>query len=1056
MKRLIKFFSQGDSCMPLSPAGGKHMEKYQHFRDVLGSNRQALRQLAEMETLYYSGRSFTTADINFCYESLYGHVRSLIFSLNAMVEHRHAVLFDKAEEINGKVTALLRQQDATREKLHRVEALAALPENSLHSAGGKAVNLSIIARKTALRVPPGFVVTAFGFDHFLYENKLDQLILDELAGVSPGDAGLNEVSARLAARIRAAEIPADMMAQLSYHCDQVERDCGGGIHLAVRSSAVREDSEASFAGQYESLLNVERERLGEAYKEVLASSFSPRAVAYRHMAGIEVTETPMCVLCMAMIEPAVSGVLYTADPSSGDADEMHISAVLGLGEQLVSGDAAADTYIIDRRDGSIKWQEIVNKQSRLGMAVAGTEAQTVSWREAEAAALGAAEVAELFAAGLELERVFGGPQDIEWALDAKRRLFILQCRPLQVTNQISAPWPLPEGVNPLAIVGDAASHGVAAGSVYVVDHQENLAAIPNQVVLVTRTASPRYAEMMGRIRALISERGSTTCHLASVAREFGVPMAVNVANASSLLATGDLVTLFAQKETRLYPGVHELPEGSGANRKRILDSSVHHKMRSVLDHLSPLALTDPQAPDFMAENCQSLHDIVRFVHEQVVREMFSLSAAADNDSPCVKLVTHIPLTLYCIDLGGGLQPGLSTCDRVTAEHFTSCPIRALWRGFSHPGINWSGTVQFDSSSFLSRMAASATAELGSVPGGDSFALFGADYLNFSAKFGYHFATLDTLCGEDPDHNYLSMQFSGGGGSFYGKTLRLQFLGKVLSELGLEVQLQGDLLEATQQRFHREEMLETLDYLGRLLACSRLLDMVINNQQDVDRLASEFLQGNYNLLRFKEQEALADLYTHHGDWSMHDEGERVCCLADGSSTVNRFSSGVSGLIARTFGRSYLDLLDTVGANYSFPLAISKVGVCGNGPIAVEVKVLGGRIAQAGGLVFGLRDIGNYFVLRLSAMKQTAALYEFIDGKQRVRAEVKLPVPRAVWHRLSVTVADTQLTCTVNEMTVFNHVVEKPLHGHVGLWTKADAVTLFSSFSIGGKSQLLTKK
>lgn len=1053
MKRLIRLFSQGESCMPLSPVGGKHVEKYQHFRDVLSSNRQALRQLAEMETLYYSGRSFTTADINFYYENLYGHVRSLIFSLNAMAEQRYAALFDKAEEINGKVAALLQQQGPPRKKLQHVEALTALPENSLHSAGGKAVNLSIIARKTALRVPPGFVVTACGFDYFLRENKLDQLVLDELAGVSPGDAGLSEVSARLTARIRAAEIPADMMELLSHHCDQIEKECGGTIPLAVRSSAVREDSEASFAGQYESLLNVDRKCLGDAYKEVLASSFSPRAVAYRHMAGIEVTETPMCVLCMAMIESVASGVLYTADPSSGDADEMHISAVLGLGEQLVSGDAAADTYIVDRRDGSIKWQEIVNKQSRMGMAVAGTEVRTVSWQEARAAALEAEEIAELFAAGLELERVFGGPQDIEWALDGKRRLVILQCRPLQVTTQSSEPWPLPEKASPLAVVGDAASHGAAAGPVYVVDHQENLAAIPNQVVLVTRTASPRYAEVMGRIKALISERGSTTCHLASVAREFGVPMAINVPNATSLLATGDLVTLFAQKETHLYSGVYELPEGLVSNRKRILDSSVHHKMRSVLDHLSPLALTDTQSSDFVAESCQSLHDIVRFVHEQVVREMFSLSAAADNDTPCVKLVTHIPLTLYCIDLGGGLQPGLSTCDRVTADHFTSCPIRALWRGFSHPGINWSGTVQFDNSSFLSRMAASATAELGSSPGGDSFALFGADYLNFSAKFGYHFATLDTLCGEDPDHNYLSLQFSGGAGSFYGKTLRLQFLGKVLSELGLEVQLQGDLLEATLQRFHREEMLETLDHLGRLLACSRLLDMVINNQQDVDHLASEFLQGNYNLLRFKEQVALADLYTHHGDWSMRDQGGRVCCLADGSSTVNRFSSSVSGLIARTFGRSYLDLLDTLGAYYSFPLAISKVGVCGNGPVSLDVKVLGGKVDQSGGLAFGLRDIGNYFVLRISAMKQSAALYEFIDGKRRVKAEVKLPVPREVWHNLSVTVADTNITCTVNETFVCSHAVDKPLHGHVGLWTRADAVTLFCNFSVGGASQLL---
>ncbi|MFH1153337.1 MAG: hypothetical protein V1793_05935 [Pseudomonadota bacterium] len=89
-----------------------------------------------------------------------------------------------------------------------------------------------------------------------------------------------------------------------------------------------------------------------------------------------------------------------------------------------------------------------------------------------------------------------------------------------------------------------------------------------------------------------------------------------------------------------------------------------------------------------------------------------------------------------------------------------------------------------------RHAALATSEFGSEPGGDSYALIGTDCLNLSARFGYHFATLDTFCGEEPDHNYLSLQFSGGAGSGFGKTLHLQFLGRVLDGLGCQVSIQG--------------------------------------------------------------------------------------------------------------------------------------------------------------------------------------------------------------------------------------------------------------------------
>ncbi|MDK9708247.1 MAG: PEP-utilizing enzyme [Desulforhopalus sp.] len=1045
MKNLLNLFTRGERCTPLSGGSGVHIEKYRHFRDFLAGNRDALRLLSAMEMLYYSGKAFTAADIAFHYEGLYGHLQQLLRALNGLADQRYLALFDAATKINAAVRATLRPV-IYRLEIPAIVPLTELAQQAQATAGGKAANLAAIDRQTGLRVPAGFVVTASGYDRFLRYNGIDQLVLDELAGISPGDTGLAEVSDRLTRLILAAHVPDELATLLYAHYDAIERRTGPGLHLAMRSSAVREDSESSFAGQYRSVLGVSRRQLIAAYKEVVASSFSPHAISYRQMAGIDITETPMCVLGLAMVAAEASGVLYTSDPSGKAPETMQVNAVLGLGEQLVSGASAADTYILDRSTGELMEQRLADKVSRLDTAIEGTVEHRVERRESSRATLDREELAELTDIGRRLEQVFGGPQDIEWAINSRREISILQCRPLQVAARV-VDQPVEADAGALIVRGGiVASQGLAAGIASVAYDNQSLADIPDQALLVTKTASPRYAEVMGRIRGLVSESGTAMCHLASVAREFEVPMAAGVAGATQLIAAGELVTLLAQGEPAVYRGDFLKGRQAGTGKKRMINSAVHEKMRAVLDHLAPLHLTDPDAPGFLPENCTSLHDIIRLAHEQAVREMFSLSNLAEDQTAAVQLTTHLPLSLHLIDLGGGLSPGLSTCDTVRAEHFTSEPLKALWRGFSHPGINWRGSVQFDGGSLLSRLAAPATAEFGTAPGGNSYALVGSDYLNFSAKFGYHYATLDTLCGDDPDHNYLTLQFSGGAGSYSGKTLRIQFLGKILGGLGCVVSLQGDLLEASLSRHPRGEMLERLDIIGRLLASSRLLDMAITGQQDVDDLAEAFLRGDYDLLHHREASGLPGFHINTGTWQLTGEDGAVCCLADGSQLLSALSVNVAGLIGKTFGRKYQDMLDTLGAYYTFPLAVARMGACGDGEISLMVKPLRGVIDQAGGLAFGLRDSGNYFALRVNALEDNIILFEFLDNRRLERARVKTTVAPGTWYCLGATVNGKQITCLLDGKQVFSYLSARPVTGHIGLWSKADSVTLFKELLV----------
>jgi len=168
---------------------------------------------------------------------------------------------------------------------------------------------------------------------------------------------------------------------------------------------------------------------------------------------------------------------------------------------------------------------------------------------------------------------------------------------------------------------------------------------------------------------------------------------------------------------------------------------------------------------------------------------------------------------------------------------------------------------------------------------------------------------------------------------------------------------------------------------------------------------------------------------------------VCCLADGSRWLGTLSTGVSGLMTKALGRSYQELLDTIGAYYYFPLAISKSGEVGDGALSLQVKPLRGSIDQAGGLLFGLRDIGNYFVFRINALEDNAILFEFVNNNRVERARCDLPITRGQWHTLDVGIADNSASCLVNGTVVFEYQAERLLHGHVGLWTKADSMILF---------------
>ena len=284
------------------------------------------------------------------------------------------------------------------------------------------------------------------------------------------------------------------------------------VRIAMRSSAVGEDTEATFAGQYDTVLNVTGENILDAYKTVLASKYSARAIAYRLRYGLDDRETPMCVLGIVMVNSQASGVLYSVDPSLTRSCPVKINSLWGIGEHLVDGSASPDVFLIDRIDEKILERHVAVKESRLvNLNAGGTGLESVPEHEQHLPSLDDVTIVQLAKYGLLLEEFFEGPQDVEWAIDADRTIFILQSRPLRLPEiNVESQLRQVSSNNPVLISqGKTASGGTATGRVFIMEQEPDLRNLPADAILVAKIASPEYAKVIGSLRGIVDAAWST-------------------------------------------------------------------------------------------------------------------------------------------------------------------------------------------------------------------------------------------------------------------------------------------------------------------------------------------------------------------------------------------------------------------------------------------------------------------------------------------------------------------------------------------------------------------
>jgi phosphoenolpyruvate synthase/pyruvate phosphate dikinase len=301
--------------------------------------------------------------------------------------------------------------------------------------GGKGAHLGELSRIEALRVPAGFCVTTDAFQRILAEAPAVDERLDQLSRVKPDDReAIRALSAEIRRTLEGIAIPDDLAAAITRSLARL----GEQAAYAVRSSATAEDSPtASFAGQQDTYLNV----VGPAailqhVSRCWASLFTERAVIYRLRNGVDQRKVHMAVVVQRMAFPQVAGVLFTADPGTGNRKVASVEASFGLGEALVSGLVNADVYKV--RDGEVIAKTIATKQLAIHAAPAGgTQAQAVEPEWQQQPALTDAQVVRLAQLGRRIEAHFGSPQDIEWCL-VDDNFQIVQSRPITTLFPIPA------------------------------------------------------------------------------------------------------------------------------------------------------------------------------------------------------------------------------------------------------------------------------------------------------------------------------------------------------------------------------------------------------------------------------------------------------------------------------------------------------------------------------------------------------------------------------------------------------------------------------------------
>jgi pyruvate,water dikinase len=841
-RRLFGRSERGGRGPPRVPVS----ERFSHFQAISAANDEFLKRLTDLMEEAASPRPSAPDAVRVATESLRRAVATMVSSLVAMSGGRYL-------ELRERFRILEQELDLEAVSVHLAPDLPLVAWPGMAEAarpevvGAKAASLASLVGQGDWRVPDFFVLTAEAYRRFLVGSGLHRWVNEMLqsSASSEGEA-LKAACLEIRRAVEEAPVPAEIEAALREGYERLTAAGQTDFGVAVRSSGLLEDTETSFAGQFETVLGVGAEGLVAAYKRVVASKYQPATLAYARSCGVRDEESAMPVLVMAMVQPVASGVAYSRSPDSPET--ALVTAVPGLGVAAVEGRVTPETFVVSREAPLRVLRHLPGSAARALMCAGGggliEETATPGAGPAQDERL-AVRVAEL---ALAIERWSRRPQDVEWALDGRGILFVIQSRPLWGI-EVEQPSPpvsgVTEGHRLLVSGATRACGGVACGPPVCVRHLDELGTVAAGTVLVVPHLSPRLAAVAARLAAIVAEAGSPTGHMATIARELRVPTLVGARGALQSiegLPQGSRVTVDGQAGCVYEGEVQALL--AAAERDRPVAAArcdpLKRSLKRLVQRVAPLQLRDPRSPDFTVDRCQTLHDIARFVHQKSMAEMFCPDGLSPGEKRAARpLRWQAPMELLVLDLGGGLAK--SPEGPIEPKDVVSAPFLALLHGMTDERLRWAGPVGFDLKGFMSVVVRSAADD--QRYGEAGFVLCSRDYVQFSSRLAYHFATVDALSGPSMNQNYVRFVFHGGAAVVERRECRAHFLSTVLKYNGFEVVKQADRVEAILAKRPMSVIQESLVMMGQLMVAARHMDMMMDSIPTAEAYAAAFLSGD---------------------------------------------------------------------------------------------------------------------------------------------------------------------------------------------------------------------
>ena len=828
--------------------------RYDHFRLLIQANTRAHELIGELEEALRGFKPYGIQYVQTLCTRISTSIYQMVRHLGELNPQGRDELVRAMESINEKIMAVLMPEEHP-ESGQPVIDLARVGRDHADLCGPKMAMLGEAGSSLGLAIPSGFVVTVAAYRRFVQAAGIGDEIDRLITATDQNDrAALFKTSADIMRLIMDSPVPDDLADAILGAYDGLALELGRQPELAVRSSALGEDTEgSSFAGQYRSVLNVDRGSLLDAYKEVVASKYSRQAMAYRMNHGIPDRDVAMSVGCMTMVDAMAGGVAYSRSPVNVRDEHVSIHSVWGLPKPVVDGTAETDEFMVSRDPLAVVQSSVADKAV---MFVCGDDEgvcrEDLSDEQKKAPSLTVGQALAVAREAIRIEERFGTPQDIEWAMDVDNGFHLLQCRPLMLVSPTGNGDDATERANsglpePVMSGGRVASPGVGVGPAYTLRKDVDALSFPDGGVMIIKQALPSRAALLDRCSAVIAEQGGHgSGHLANVAREFGVPALFGLKGAVGHFENGTILTVDAD-DRRVYRGAVEALLVERPRERVMQGSRVHAALRRAARHIVRLNLTDPDSPDFRPSKCRTLHDVMRYCHEKAVTEMFEFGTnEAFIEAASRQLICGVPKQFWVLNLDDGFAPeARQRTDRcVLLEHVESFPMRAIWEGMQ--AVPWEGPPPVHAKGLMSVMFEATTnpnlvTAAGSHYTQRNYFMISKNYCSLQSRFGFHFCGVESLVSDRVSENYASFQFKGGAANAERRILRARFVGDLLEEFDFRVRVREDNLFARVEGLNRESMGKRLKILGYLITHTRQLDMIMTDKAAVARRRERFLK-----------------------------------------------------------------------------------------------------------------------------------------------------------------------------------------------------------------------